>query len=104
MNKMIKYYQNSNSHIMESVAFEFDVSLLFSSYVRMWDGLIKLFLMFVIGNQHTWPNHPEAHLSTHTVCLKAQPTASAVPCSVSFTAPLLQRLGTRVRLPALTFH
>ena len=23
--------------------------------------------MFVIGNQHTWPDHPEAHLSTHSV-------------------------------------
>ena len=41
MNKMIKYYQNSNSHIMENVTFEFDVSLLFSSYVRMWDELIN---------------------------------------------------------------
>ena len=38
---MIIYSKNSNSHIMENITFEFDVSLLLSSYVRMWDGLIN---------------------------------------------------------------
>lgn len=35
MNKMIKYSQNSNSHIMERITFEFDVPLLLPSYVNM---------------------------------------------------------------------
>ena len=40
MNKMIKYSKNSSCHIMESITFECDASLLLSSYAGMWDGLI----------------------------------------------------------------
>lgn len=92
MNKMIKYYQNSNSHIMESVAFEFDVYHCYSPHMLECGWINKLFLMFVIGNQHTWPNHPEAHLSTQCAW-RLSLQVSAVPCSVSFTAPLLSEAG-----------
>lgn len=65
---MIKYYQNSNSHIMERMLhLNLMYHCYFSSYVRMWDGLINYFFNVCHKKPAHMAKSSEAHLSTHSV-------------------------------------